>query len=297
MSVHAINESSKKKSRETGSLVKSVSVISTGTGEGHWEHIHGSRKPALWWIFFGKRWVKLPLNVFVIEHSNGLVLFDTGQDRAVMTDPDYWPAGFTGTIMRHLFKFHIGPDETLIRQLEKLGYSTDDVSKAVFSHLHSDHTGSIGEILHADLIVSHEAWEHMLRPHSEREMILRRDIELPGAKWQQIDFKPADDPLLAPFEYAYDLMGDGSMVLLPTPGHGVGSISMLVRRDSAPPLLLIADLTYRTEFLERFQFPGTGDKKKLRASFEKVLALKKRMPDLVIIASHDPGAAEALSRF
>ena len=296
MSVHAINKGAAMPFQETEGLVKSVSVISTGTCEGHREHINGSRKPALWWIFFGKRWVRMPINVFVIEHSNGLVLFDTGQDRAVITDLDYWPAGFTGTVMRNLFRFEIGPDETLSRQLEKLGYSTDDVKKAVFSHLHLDHTGSIGEISQADLIVSSEAWEHMLGVHPDREGVFRRDIELPGAKWQQIDFKPADDPALAPFEKAYDLMGDGSMVLLPTPGHGEGSISMLIRHNNAPPLLLIGDLTYRTEFLERFQFPGTGDKKKLRASFEKVLELKKRMQDLVILASHDPEAAETLSR-
>ncbi len=295
MTEHAINEDFDWRSQETGSLVKAVSVISTGTGEVHREHIHGSGKPALWWIFFGRRWEKMPINVFVIEHANGLVLFDTGQDRAVMTDPDYWPEGITGAFMRNLFRFDIGLDETLSRQLKKLGYSTADVSKAVFSHLHMDHTGSIGEISHADLIVSNEAWDHMLGPHPEREGVFRRHIDLPGAKWRQIDFKPPDDPLLASFEYAHDLMGDGSMVLLPTPGHGAGSISMLVRQDNAPPLLLIGDLTYRMEFMERFQFPGTGDKNKLRASFEKVLALKKKMPDLVILASHDPGAAKALA--
>ena len=90
-------------------------------------------------------------------------------------------------------------------------------------------------------------------------------------------------------------MGDGSMVLLPTPGHLPGSLSMLVRRVGAPPLLLIGDLTYGVELLERGQLPGTGDKKELRASFAKVLALKERMPDLVILASHDTHAAERLS--
>ena len=89
-------------------------------------------------------------------------------------------------------------------------------------------------------------------------------------------------------------MGDGSIILLPTPGHLPGSLSMLVRRDGAPPLLLIGDLTYGVELLERGQLPGTGDKKELRASFAKVLALKERMPDLVILASHDTHAAEAL---
>jgi glyoxylase-like metal-dependent hydrolase (beta-lactamase superfamily II) len=134
----------------------------------------------------------------------------------------------------------------------------------------------------------------MLQPHSERHAVFRRDIDLPGLKWQRISFQQIDDPSLKPFTHAYDLMGDGSMVLLPTPGHLPGSLSMLVRRDGAPPLLLIGDLHYQTELLERGQLPGTGDKKELRASFAKVLALKERMPDLVILASHDPGAAEAL---
>lgn len=276
------------------SVSVSVSVISTGTGEAHWEHVYGTHKPALWWIFFGRRWVTLSLNVYVVERSDGLVLFDTGQDRAVVTDPDYWPAGFTGTIFRHVFRFHIGPDETLTRQLEKSGYSVADVRKAVFSHLHGDHIGGIREILHADLVVSSEAWEDMLGPHPERHFVFRRDIDLPGAKWQQISFQPTDDPSLAPFTHAFDLMGDGSMILLPTPGHLPGSLSMLVRRDGAPPLLLIGDLTYGVELLERGQLPGTGDKKELRASFAKVLALKERMPDLIILAAHDTRAAERL---
>ena len=93
-------------------------------------------------------------------------------------------------------------------------------------------------------------------------------------------------------------MGDGSMVLLlPTPGHLQGSLSMLVRRDGAPPLLLVGDMCYGLELLERGQLPSTGDKKELRASWAKVLALKQRMPDLVILASHDPaGDAEALRK-
>lgn len=291
-----LSKDSGKPSRESGGFVKSVLVISTGTGKAHREHVYGSRKPALWWIFFGRQWVSIPINVYVIEHSDGLVLFDTGQDRAVVTDPDYWPAGLTGFIFRHVFKFHIGPDETLTRQLEMSGYSVADVKKAVFSHLHADHIGGVREILHADLVVSSEEWEHMLKPHSERYFIFRRDIDLLGAKWQRISFQPTNDPSIAPFTHAFDLMGDGSMVLLPTPGHSPGSLSMLVRRESAPPLLLVGDLCYGLELLERCQLPGTGDKKELRASYAKVLALKERMPDLVILPAHDPGAAEALRK-
>jgi glyoxylase-like metal-dependent hydrolase (beta-lactamase superfamily II) len=274
--------------------IKSVSVISTGWGEAHREHIHGTRKPALWWIFAGRSWVRIPLNVYVIEHSDGLILFDAGQDRAVVTDPDYWPGRITRLFMDHIFKSHIGPEDTLTRQLELAGYSVGDVRKAVISHLHADHVGCIREIPQADLFVSSEAWQHMLGPHPEREMVLRRDIEIPGAKWQQITFPATDDPSLAPFTHAYDLMGDGSMMLLPTPGHLPGSLSMLVRRDNAPPLLLVGDLCYSLDMLMTDRFPGTGDKEQLRETYAKVRALRERTPGLVILPAHDPGAADAL---
>lgn len=68
----------------------------------------------------------------------------------------------------------------------------------------------------------------------------------------------------------------------------------MVSSESAPPLLLVGDLCYGLELLERCQLPGMDDRKELRASFAKVLALKERMPDLVILPAHDPGAAEAL---
>jgi len=103
-----------------------------------------------------------------------------------------------------------------------------------------------------------------------------------------------DDPLLAPFSGCYDVMGDGSMMLLPTPGHTPGSLSMLVRTGGLPPLLLVGDLTYTTDGLMNDRVPGTGNAQQLRASFAKVRALKQQLPDLVILPAHDPGAAKAL---
>jgi glyoxylase-like metal-dependent hydrolase (beta-lactamase superfamily II) len=73
-----------------------------------------------------------------------------------------------------------------------------------------------------------------------------------------------------------------------------GSVSMLVRRSDAPPLLLVGDLTYAEELLERNQTPATGDRKLLLESFANVRSLKKRTPDLVILPTHDPGAAGKL---
>jgi len=277
-----------------GTAIRSIAVVSTGSGEGHREHVFGTRKPALWWIFAGRDWVRVPINVYVVEHSDGLVLFDAGQDRAVVTDPNYWPDRVTRFFMKHTFKFEIGPEDTLARQLALAGYSAGNVRKAVISHLHADHVGCIREIPQADLYVGQEAWRHMLGPHPEREMVLRRDIEIPGAKWNHIAFEPVDDPTIKPFTHAHDLMGDRTMMLLPTPGHLPGSLSMLVRSEGVPPVLLVGDLCYSQDMLMRDQFPGTGDKQQLRETYAKVRALKERTPGLLILASHDPQAADRL---
>lgn len=66
------------------------------------------------WILFGRRWVRLPINVYVIDHADGVVLFDTGQDRAVVTDPDDWLDRITAFVSRHIFRhISIGPGDTL----------------------------------------------------------------------------------------------------------------------------------------------------------------------------------------
>jgi glyoxylase-like metal-dependent hydrolase (beta-lactamase superfamily II) len=89
-------------------------------------------------------------------------------------------------------------------------------------------------------------------------------------------------------------MGDGSLVLLPTPGHTAGSMSLLVRRAGRPPLLLAGDLTYGADILQRGQLPGVGARRQLTESTRKVLALAEQLPGLVVLPAHDPAAARRL---
>ena len=104
-----------------------------------------------------------------------------------------------------------------------------------------------------------------------------------------------DDPLFEGFEGGHDVAGDGSMILLPTPGHTKGSISMLIRQEGWHPILLVRDLTYETALLEHDVLPGTGDRETLLASFANVRQLKERLPGLAIVASHDFAAKAAVS--
>jgi glyoxylase-like metal-dependent hydrolase (beta-lactamase superfamily II) len=278
----------------TGDPVRAVSVISTGTVEIHPEHAHGTKKPLYWWLLTSRQWLPpRPINAYVVEHAGGLVLFDTGQDRASVTDPSYFPGGFSGVVYDRLAKFHIGAHETLDAQLGTLGYSTGDVDKAVISHLHQDHIGGIPQ-LGGELLITPAEWSELSGFSPEARGFLRAHIDVPGRRWKHVTFTRTDDPGLAPFTEAFDVMGDGSIVLLPTPGHTPGSMSMLVRRRDLPPLLMVGDLTYEAGLLERRQLPGVGDRGELGRTTDKVLALAERLPGLVILPAHDPTAAQRL---
>ena len=275
--------------------VKAVSVISTGTVQIRPEHPYGSRKPMYWWLLTSRPWTPpRPINVYVIEHTRGLILFDTGQDRASVTDDHYFPGGLTGHLYDRLARFDIGEQDTLSAQLATLGYAPSDVDTAILSHLHQDHIGGLAELTGADLLVSAAEWAELAKPGPEQRGFLRSHIQLPGLHWRQVTMEAAKDPGLAPFTESLDVMGDGSLTLLPTPGHTAGSVSLLIRRAHRPPLLLAGDLTYGADILQRGQLPGVGHRRQLAESTGKVRALAGRQPGLIVLPAHDPTAARRL---
>jgi glyoxylase-like metal-dependent hydrolase (beta-lactamase superfamily II) len=277
------------------SHVKRVARFSTGTVDIHPQHAHRGHTPMYWWILTSRRWLTArPINVYVIEHTDGLVVFDTGQDRASVIDPHYFPDGATGIIYKRLASFHVDQDETMTASLERLGYRSTDVSTAVISHLHQDHIGGVQEIPQANLLVSRDEWRSLHRPLADARGFLGAHIELPGLTWTPVDFHPLDDPSLLPFTAGHDLFDDGSLVILPTPGHTPGSMSMLVRQPDGAPLLLVGDLTYDIHAFDQGVHSGVGSRRNLSRTRERVLSLRSHHPGMQILAAHDPAAAGLL---
>ncbi|MDF2709093.1 N-acyl homoserine lactonase family protein [Nonomuraea muscovyensis] len=280
----------------TAGPVQRVSMVSTGSVSIHPEHVAATRKPLYWWLFTSRRWTApLPINVYVVEHREGLVLFDTGQDRASVTDPGYFPGGITGVMYDRLARFEIAPEQTLTARLAAIGHDIRDVRIAVLSHLHQDHIGGLRELAHAEIVVSGREWDSLAEPLPELRGLLRSHIDVPGLRWRRVDPEPLADPSIAPFASGHDLFGDGSLVLLPTPGHTPGSLSMLVRGPGRAPLLMVGDVTYDTRLLEAGHVPGVGDRGELADTTRLINELRTRHPGLAVLAAHDPGAASALA--
>jgi N-acyl homoserine lactone hydrolase len=278
------------------SQIDSVQVASTGSVWIRPEHRRSRRTPMLWWLATSRRWTqRLPINVYVIRRGDEVVLFDAGQDRRSVTDPRYFPRGAAGWPYRRLARFEIGADETLVARLGALGIRPDQVTTVVLSHLHQDHIGGIGELPNATRVVARAEWEAARSPVAAAlNGFLSEHLALDDPRWRPIEFERLADDALAPFETGHRLFGDDSTILLPLPGHTPGSMGLLVRPVAGPPLLLVGDLTYDVGLLDREQVPGVGGHGEVLATTRRVNELRRRMPDLVVLAAHDPSAASLL---
>ena len=172
----------------------------------------------LMWNIGGGTPVRIPSYGVLVEHEDGLFLFDTGFD-------------FEHT--NRVLPFELPeqtPEQTIPAQLAACGFSVSDVGTLVNSHLHFDHVGGnkhfagtgVRNVVHAREIAQArncEPFEHL--GYSDRT-------------W---DFEGAHlVPVTGDTEIAKSLW------LYETPGHTVGHYSLLV--EGAAPMLFAFDVVY-----------------------------------------------------
>jgi glyoxylase-like metal-dependent hydrolase (beta-lactamase superfamily II) len=182
----------------------------------------------------------VPVNAYLVRHPAATVLFDAGQT-AEAARPGYFPVWHPWL---RLSRFELEPADEVAAQLERLGVAPASVSQVVLSHLHTDHVGGLAAFPGADVLVSEIEWR---RARGVRGR-LRGYVPLPPQP--RVRTVTLDGPPLGPFPASHDVLGDGTLTLVPTPGHTPGHLAMLVRGDGRA-WLLAGDLAHDIDELEQ----------------------------------------------
>jgi 4-pyridoxolactonase len=172
--------------------------------------------------------VRIPVYSVLVEHDDGLFLFDTG------IDLDH---------MNRVLPFELpeqSPEQTIPAQLERCGFELDDVTTLVNSHLHIDHVG--GNRLFAGTRA-----RNVLHAKELAQARNHEPFEFFGYSDKSWDYEGANFvPVTGDFELAAGLW------LFETPGHTVGHYSLLVGEK----LLFAFDVSYTAAALEKGIQPG-----------------------------------------
>jgi glyoxylase-like metal-dependent hydrolase (beta-lactamase superfamily II) len=171
----------------------------------------------------------LPVNAFAVEHPLGICLFDTGQT-ARAARPGYHQRWHP---YLWLSRFELAPEEEAAPQLTLRGLDPSAVRWVVLSHLHTDHVGGLEAFRDAEVLASRAEWE-LARGVRGR---LRGYIPQRWPHRLEPSLVELEGPSVGPFPRSHDVAGDGSLVLVPTPGHTRGHLGMLVDGDAARVLL------------------------------------------------------------
>jgi glyoxylase-like metal-dependent hydrolase (beta-lactamase superfamily II) len=158
--------------------------------------------------------VTQPCPSFLIEHERGLVLFDTGFDPRGLDDmAAYYPQ--IAKVLPMVGTRDLGVD----RQLAGLGYKPSDIGYVIQSHLHFDHAGGMYLFKDSTFLMGRGEMAFALQAHDKAAHgFFRVEDILPTRHYDWIE--TAHD---------FDLFGDGSVVLLSSPGHTPGSLALFVR--------------------------------------------------------------------
>lgn len=180
----------------------------------------------------------LPVLSCLVEHPDGLVLFDTGLHPDLTHDTSR-----LGPLARS-FGLDFTDDDTVAAKLESVGVRPSDVTHTVVSHLHFDHAGGLACLPDTRLVVQASEWAAGADPKQiERGIYQPDDYDL-GHDRQEIDGH-------------HDLFGDGAVRCLPTPGHTVGHQSLVVELPSGP-VVMCGDCVYTEQLLDEMRTPGFG---------------------------------------
>jgi glyoxylase-like metal-dependent hydrolase (beta-lactamase superfamily II) len=164
---------------------------------------------------------------YLIVHPRGTLMFDTGgiPDGAFKGDGKPVVEGVQSS------------SKPLLPQLAAAGYKPSDINYLAMSHYHSDHTANSNEFAAATWIVQKAERDFMFQDKPPEGTIIRRDSyeKLAGAKTKILD------------DESFDVFGDGTVVLMSSPGHTPGHQVLAVKLAKRGTVVLAGDLYHYPE--------------------------------------------------
>ena len=209
--------------------------------------------------------IDLSDNCYLIHHSSeGYLLWDTGISDSVAAFPDGQLVPAVGQTWHRA--------QTLVAALAAIGVRPADLRYVAVSHVHPDHVGNVEEFPDATLIIQKAEWDYA--------MTLPQKPFSPEHKAQTI-------------EGDKDLFGDGSVVILSTPGHTPGHQSLKVALPRTGTVLLTGDAVHFQDNWESRRVP------RFNTSADQTLASLQRIADVLakeqakLWINHDKPSSDA----
>jgi N-acyl homoserine lactone hydrolase len=193
-------------------------------------------------------------NCYLIKHGNRLFLWDSGLSDAIAAKPE-GVSGAGGLLTLWVRK-------TLASQLQALGIAPTDITDIAFSHFHADHAGNANLFTAAKLYIQQPEYDAAFGPDAAK-------FGFNTALYDKLKANPT-----VKLNGDYDVYGDGSVVILSTPGHTPGHQCLLVRLPKRGAVVLSGDMVHFQENWTHRRIPSRNFNKEQSAqSMERVAAL------------------------
>ncbi|HEX8053015.1 MAG TPA: N-acyl homoserine lactonase family protein, partial [Thermoleophilaceae bacterium] len=214
----------------------------------------------------------------------GPILIDTGLHPSVAVDKKQnLGRFFASTVAR---SWEMDPDQALPDQLRERGIEPSDVRLVVMTHLHLDHASGMVQFPEATFVISRQEWERASEPRAVTSGYVTSHFDH-AFDYRLLDF---DDPgvgSFAGFGRSFDLLGDGSIHVVFTPGHTLGHMSVVLRGDERE-VLVAGDAIYTMHALKTGHKPYLmQDSHLFGRSVREIQRYVEQTPSAIVVPGHE----------
>jgi N-acyl homoserine lactone hydrolase len=267
-----------------------IHAIQTGTVAvtAAWREGIGHGRRRLLRAITDREWTEpLPIYAFAIEHPEGVIVVDTGED-ARASQPGYFPRWHPGV---RAFREWVEPEQEIGAQLERLGIQPGDVRWLVLTHLHTDHAGGLHHFPDNEILVTRSELEFASGLRGRLRGYVANTHWPAWFSPTQVELEPVP---YGPFPQSLRLTKAGDVVLVPLPGHTPGQIGVLVDQGDHT-VFLAGDASYTQELMLHGKPDGVGaDEDAERITHERIRTLAAENPTVYLVA-HDPETGARLA--